>query len=157
MKTGIFYYSKTGKNKKLVEMLNRNGDFEVEEIIDNKNRNGVVGFMKSGFEAITKRLTKIENLKLNPDNFEHIIIGTPVWAGNLTPAIRTFLVRFKDSIKSYSVISTSGFGEKNKKILSDFEKILQKKPKATLFISENELGKEDLNDKIDSFLKVIMK
>lgn len=98
MKSVIFYYSKTGKNKKLVEMLNRNGDFEVEEIIDNKNRNGVIGFMRSGFEAITKRLTKIENLKLNPDNFEHIIIGTPVWAGNLTPAIRTFLVRDRKSV-----------------------------------------------------------
>lgn len=155
MKKGIFYYSKTGKNKILVNMLNQKGNFEIEEIIDEKDRNGIIGFLKSGFDAITKKLTKIENIKLNPDEFDHIIIGTPIWAGNMTPAIRTFLTKFNGSIKSYSVISVSGFGEKNFKVINDFVKILGSKPKSFLFVSENELKGKTIEDKINKFLSEI--
>jgi hypothetical protein len=155
MRKGIFYYSKTGKNKILVDMLNQKGNFEIEEIIDKKNRKGIIGFVKSGFDAITKKLTEIENIKLNPDVFDHIIIGTPIWAGNITPAIRTFLKKFNGSIKNYSVISVSGFGEKNLKVINDFVKILGSKPKSVLFVSENELKEKIIEEKINKFLSEI--
>lgn len=157
MKIGIFYYSRTGKNRNLVNLINKKSNFEVEEIIDKKNRNGVIGFILSGYDAFKKWLTEINDLKLNPSDFDHTIIVTPVWAGNITPAIRTFLVKYKESIKNYSVISVSAFGEKNSKIIVDFEEILNKKPRLTLFLSEKDLKKEDFNGKVDNFLANIQK
>lgn len=157
MKIGIFYYSKTGKNKELANILSKKSNSEMEEIVDKKNRNGILGFLRSGFDAFTKKLTEINNLKLDPSNFDHIIIGTPVWAGNITPAIRTFLIKYKESIKNYSVISVSAFGEKNLKIVNDLEKILNKKPNLTLFLSEKDLKKGDINSKIENFVEGLIK
>lgn len=157
MKGIVVYYSKTGNNRKIGEVLKEKLNFASEEIIDKKRREGIFGFIISGYDALFKRLTQIENLKQDIENFDHIIIGTPVWAGNITPAIRTFLVNYKDKIKNYSVFSVSGFGEKNIKILDDFENIVGFKPKVFMFIKDDELKNNQFEDKINKFIENILK
>lgn len=157
MKGIIVYYSKTGNNKKLGEILKEKLNFTSEEIIDKKRREGILGFIVSGYDALFKRLTQIENLKQDIENFEHIIIGTPVWAGNITPAIRTFLVENKDKIKNYSVFSVSVYGEKNIKILNDFENIIGFKPKVFMFIKDDDLKNNKFEDKVNKFIENILK
>lgn len=157
MKGIVVYYSKTGNNKKLGEIIKEKLNFTSEEIIDKKRREGVFGFIISGYDALFKRLTQIEKLKQDIENFEHIIIGTPIWAGNITPAIRTFLVENKDKIKNYSVYSVSGFGEKNIKILDEFEKIIGFKPKVFMFVKDDDLRNNQFEDKINKFIENVLK
>lgn len=153
----ILYYSKTGNNKKLGEILKEKLNFSLEEIIDKKRRDGFFGFIISGYDAFTKRLTKIEDLNSKIDNFDHVVIGTPIWAGNITPAIRTLLIQNKDKIKSYSIYSVSAYGEKNSKIINDFVKIIGFEPKSYIFIKDIELKKNLIEDKINKFVEVILK
>lgn len=157
MKGIVVYYSKTGNNRKIGEVLKEKLNFASEEIIDKKRREGIFGFIISGYDALFKRLTQIENLKQDIENFEHIIIGTPVWAGNITPATRTFLVNYKNKIKNYSVFSVSVFGEKNIKILDDFENIVGFKPKVFMFIKDDDLKNNQFEDKINKFIENILK
>ncbi|MDI6860493.1 MAG: hypothetical protein QMD25_00545 [Caldisericia bacterium] len=157
MKGIILYYSRTGNNKKLAKILKEKLSFSLEEIIDRKRRDGIIGFIISGYDALTKKLTKIEKLNSNIENFEHIVIGTPIWAGNITPAIRTFLLENKDKIRSYSVYSVSEFGEKNLKILDDFEKIIGFKAKSYLFLKDSELEKNIFENKVNKFIDNILK
>lgn len=153
----ILYYSKTGNNRKLGEILKEKLNFSVEEIIDKKRREGVLGFIVSGYDSLTKRLTQIEKIKSNIESFDHIIIGTPIWAGNITPAIRTFLVENKNKIKSYSIFSVSELGKKNSKILNDIEKIVGFKPKSYVFIKNVELKKNLVEEKINRFVENVLK
>ncbi len=157
MKGIVVYYSKTGNNRKIGDVLKEKLNFASEEIIDKKRREGIFGFIISGYDALFKRLTQIENLKQDIENFEHIIIGTPIWAGNITPAIRAFLVNYKDKIKNYSVFSVSVFGEKNIKILDDFENIVGFKPKVFMFIKDDDLKNNQFEDKINKFIENILK
>lgn len=157
MKGLIVYYSKTGKNETLAKILSEKTNYEIEKIIDKKRRSGVFGFILSGYEALTEKLTKIENLNKKISDYEHILVGTPVWAGKITPAIRTFIVKYGKEISSYSIFSVSGFGEKNSKILYDFIKILGKEPKSTLFVKDKDLEFLENSEKFISFVENIKK
>ncbi len=153
----IVYYSKTGKNETLAKFLSEKLDFEIEKVVDKKRRSGVLGFILSGYEALTEKLTEIEKINKNLKDFDHILIGTPVWAGKITPAIRTFIVKYGKEISSYSIFSVSVFGEKNSKILYDFIKILGKEPKSTLFVKDKELDFLENSEKFISFVENIKK
>ncbi|MCX8094990.1 MAG: flavodoxin domain-containing protein [Caldisericia bacterium] len=153
----IIYYSKTGNNERIANYLKEKLNFQIEKIIDKKKREGVIGFIISGFDALTKKLTQIEKLNNNLENFDHIIIGTPIWAGNITPAIRTFIMEYKDKIKSYSIFSVSGLGEKNSKVLKDLEELIGYRSKNFIFLKESELSKNLYEDKLKRFIEELEK
>lgn len=153
MKKLIVYYSRTGKNRKIAEEIHKKIGGDIEEIIDLVNRKGFIGILRGGKDAFLKRKTKIKPPEKDPSGYDFLVIGTPVWAGNITPAIRTYLMENKEKIKKLFLFSVSGFGEKNRKISSVVESITGKKPVLNLFISEKEIGDKRYNEKIEKFIK----
>ena len=92
MKILVIHYSKTGNTKYVAQKIAEQLNAELSEITDKKNRKGKLNFLKSGYESIREKLTEIEVSK-KIDNYNFVIIGSPVWAGKIPPAIRTFLVK----------------------------------------------------------------
>jgi multimeric flavodoxin WrbA len=41
-------------------------------------------------------------MKKNPAGYDLVIFGSPIWAGNIAPAIRTYINQYGDSIGSTS-------------------------------------------------------
>src|SRR3989338_8550287 len=103
MKALIVYYSRTGTTKKVAEELADRLKADKEEIIDKKNRKGPIGYMIAGKDAMRKKLTKINELKKNPENYDLLVIGTPIWAFTMVPAIRTFLIKIKNYNKKIAL------------------------------------------------------
>ncbi len=88
MKTLVVYYSRTGTTKKAAEIAAKELNADMEEIVDEIKRKGILGYIKSGSHALRKKLTKIEKLEKDAKDYDLIIIGSPVWANNMPPAIR---------------------------------------------------------------------
>jgi len=151
----IVYYSRTGKNKKIARLIKGKIGGDIEEIVDLRNRKGFIGWLRSGMDASLNRKTKINDTINNPSNYDSIILGTPVWAGKITPAIRTYLLEYKNEINDYFIFSVSGFGEKNKKISAIISSILVKESSGELFISDKELKTGKYMDKFTIFIKMI--
>ena len=115
VKTLIIYYSRTGTTKKIgdaiVSVLNHKvgeedeDNCDTEEIIDTKNRSGAIGYLMAGKDATLKSTTKIEEVKKNPAVYDAVIIGTPVWAWNMSAAIRTYLVENKENLEKVPKIA----------------------------------------------------
>ncbi len=115
MKILISFYSRTGTTRKVAEvmknaLIEKDVEVKIEEIIDKKNRDGKIGYIIAGKNALMKKKTKIEEVSYHPENFDILIIGTPVWAGNITPAIRTYLEKYKDEIDLAVFFCTHGGG-----------------------------------------------
>jgi hypothetical protein len=68
-------------------------------------------------------------------------VGTPVWAANSTPAVNTYLKKFKDEFKTVAIFSTSGSTPIGKTVNS-LEKILDKKVKYFAGWNSDELKDE---------------
>jgi flavodoxin len=90
MKTLVAYYSRTGHTKFISEKIAQLLGADLCEIIDKKKREGKLGFLSGGNDALREKLTDIEVSK-QVEGYDLVIIGTPVWAGKITPAIRKFM------------------------------------------------------------------
>lgn len=91
LKALVVFYSRTGNTKKVAESFAKKFNAEIEEIVDLKKRKGIIGYLRSGKDAFLKMCTKIMKIINNPQDYDIIIIGTPVWALAVTPAIRAYL------------------------------------------------------------------
>lgn len=56
-----------------------------------KNRQGIRGWLSAGKDATKGSETQIAQTKRTPTDCALIIIAQPIWNGNPTPAIRTYL------------------------------------------------------------------
>jgi menaquinone-dependent protoporphyrinogen IX oxidase len=93
MKTLVAYYSRTGTNKTIAENLAINLGADLDEIVDQKKRSGPIGWLGAGRAAVSHKTTEIST-KLDPGDYDTIILGSPIWAGNMNPALRTYLERY---------------------------------------------------------------
>jgi flavodoxin len=108
MKSLVVYYSRTGKTKFVAETIAAELGSETEEIIDLKNREGKLGWMSATQDASRGKETHIAPTNKTPKDYDLLIIGTPVWAFNTTPAIRTYIKNNDLSGKKVALFFTLG-------------------------------------------------
>ena len=75
MKTLVVYYSRSGNTKKIAEEISSKLKCEIEEIVDSKNRKGMLGWIISAIDAHSK-LTTIGEIIKDPTKYDLIVIGT---------------------------------------------------------------------------------
>jgi menaquinone-dependent protoporphyrinogen IX oxidase len=105
--TLVVYFSNTGVTRKLAREIANIYDCDLEEIHEPTPRNnGFRGFAFSGFQAFAKTLPEIEDLVHKPSDYEHTVVGTPVWVGHMSSPIRSFLYHHGSQIKKASFFTT---------------------------------------------------
>jgi len=132
MKTLVTFYSRTGNTRKIGEKIAATLRADMDEIIDKKNRKGIIGWISGGRDSFRKKYTEIE-AKKDPSKYDLAVVGTPIWTGSATPAIRTYLSRNK--FNKIAFFCSCG-GSKGKSF-DEMEK-LSKKPVAVLVLRQSE-------------------
>ena len=108
MATLIIYYSRTGNTKHIAEMLAKELNADTEALVDKADRKGIIGYFKAGFQASKGRQTDIENLQKDLNNYDTLVIGQPVWAWTMVPAIRALLTRHTIDKHKVALFCTMG-------------------------------------------------
>jgi len=149
----VVYYSRTGHNQLVAEALANKFNADLERLIDRKKRTGLFAFFIAGKDANTKQIGNIEPLKLNPKDYDTILIGGPAWNGHITPAVRAFLVRNDLSGKKIGLFGSCHFigVEDALKEAAGLIYGAGNKKFPTLALKEEELKQETLTKKIDAF------
>lgn len=156
MQTLVIYYSRTGNTRFVAEKIAEHLSADICEVIDKKNRKGRLAFVKGGYESLRKKLTKIE-VSRTIDNYDLIIIGSPVWADGITPAIRTFIKKNDFSNKQIACFMTLK-GDNPKKALENMkEAILPQIPLSELGITDDLKNRKESEQQIINWCKVIQK
>ena len=138
MKTLVVYYSKTGLTKKIGDSVADLLKAETEEIVDLTDRSGFWGWLFGGRDAFRKKTTKISTPGKDPAAYDLVIIGSPIWAGNITPAVRTYLLENAKKLLNNVAFYCSKGGTPGKKFFAEMEKLSGKKPLARLDIKRGE-------------------
>jgi len=156
LKSLVVYYSRTGNTKLVAEKIAKNLNADLCEILDKKNRSGKLVFLTGGYAALREKLTAIEVTK-SIDDYEFIIIGSPIWAGKITPAIRTFVSKNNFSKKKLALFITLG-GNKTGKPLSNFKKAIEPHiPIAEFALADDLKNLEDVEEKIEYWCNELLK
>lgn len=92
-KTMILYYSYEGSTKKIAEYLAEYMKLDIERIkpVKEMKTKGFGKFIWGGGQVVMKRKPEIEKLKVNIDEYDQVLIGSPIWAGTFAPPIYTLL------------------------------------------------------------------
>ena len=158
MSTLISYYSRTGLTKHVAKLIAKKlKDADIDRIHDKKDRSGADGYLIAGKDAALKQVTAIEYL-LNPVSYDVVIIGGPVWAFTLTPAVRTFILNNLECLKTKKVLffatQTSNGAEGKFKAMKGLGII----PVTTMILNAKDIKNEEvLHKKIDEFVSVLEK
>jgi len=154
MKTLVIYYSRTGMTKKLAENIAAELGADIEELIDKDKRKGALGYLKSGKEAMQKKLAVIEDLRYNPAEYDLVILGTPTWAYAMACALRTYLTDHKGEIKqaAFFATNTSDGGDK---AIAQMEALSGLKARARLVLTSKEVLKNDYQNKLTEFISLV--
>ncbi|MBN2458884.1 NAD(P)H-dependent oxidoreductase [Candidatus Woesearchaeota archaeon] len=104
----VVFYSRTGITRKVANAIAQELQAELEELVDKKSRKGIMGWLSGGRDAMKKILTELEPLEKDLSEYEIIVIGTPIWAGNMAPAARTFLSQNRGKLKKVAFFHTRG-------------------------------------------------
>lgn len=147
----LVYYSRTGTTKKVAEKICKLAGCDVEEIVDTKDRSGVVGYLVSGKDATLKKLTQLKETIKNPNEYDLVIIGTPVWAFTMSTPIRAYITDNKDKLKNVAFFCTQGSSGSDG-TFKDMEKLCELKPTALLELKTKEVIKGECDGKVEEFV-----
>jgi flavodoxin len=154
----VVYYSRDGHTQKVAQVLLKRFNADGEQLIDKKKRIGLIGASSAGKDAIAKKSTSIEPLKKNPLDYDIILIGTPSWFGNPTPAVRTFVKLYSLKGKKIGVFGTAHMTGIEACLFQLAELITRDAPAVipVLALRHNDLEEPVLKDKVEAFYKKIM-
>ncbi|MCK5029766.1 MAG: hypothetical protein KAR57_09025 [Bacteroidales bacterium] len=104
----VIYYSNNGSNRYLAKKIAKNLNCEIEEI---KPRLNVHFFLLFGLSIGNKKL------KNNIADYDRIILCGPIWMGKFIAPLKSFVKKYKKSIKEliFTTCCGSSFEMKEKK------------------------------------------
>ena len=126
----IIYFSRTGRTRKVAKAIQEATGFDLEEIKEKTGRDGTLGWLKSGMESTRRMLPQIKPLTHDPSQYDIVIIGTPIWASNMSSPIRAFITEYKNKINKIALFCT-GDGVDPKKVFIPISELLGKERMAT--------------------------
>lgn len=137
MRQIFIYYSATGNGDVVANYLKENG-VEIRKVkaIDKLPKSKFLKIMTGGFLAGINYKAKLIDFNSNIDDYDQIIIGSPIWNGKLSCPINTVLetLNLEDRNVKFILYSGSGEAPKTVKMLNerydDPKIIILKEPKS---------------------------
>ena len=150
MKTLVVFYSRTGTTKKVGEALAAKLGADIEEIKDTVNRSGAKGYLLSGRDAMRRKLTTLEPQSKNAFEYDLVVIGTPIWAWNMSAPIRTYVTEQKNNFKNVAFFCTMG-GSGEVGTFSEMAEVIGKQPLGTLALKTVQVVKNEFIEELENF------
>jgi flavodoxin len=146
MKVLTAYYSRSGNTERVAEKIATKMGADIDRIVDRKDRDRTFnGWLIAGKDASQKVETDIVHDK-DPEDYDLVIVGTPVWAWTMSPAVRTYLSQHK--FKRVAFFCT--YGALKGKTYTHMEE-LSKRPLGTLGMSAKKIDNVSTEKTIGEF------
>jgi flavodoxin len=157
MKTIVVYYSLDGNSRLVAERIKTTlgADALSLELVESIPKQGFAKMFHGGKQALFGDKPALKPYQLDVGKYELVILGGPVWAGSPAPALLSFLQQTKLSGKKVALFCCHG-GGKGK----TFSKLRDALSGNTIlgeidFANASKLDKQELNAKLDAWLKDI--
>lgn len=86
----VVYYSRSGKTRWVAEQIARTLGADLEEIREQKDRSGALGWLSGGRDAMKKTPAELVSTHTT-EGKRIVIVGMPVWAFQPPTAVRAYL------------------------------------------------------------------
>jgi len=137
MKSLVVFYSYDGNTKFIAKTIAQTVGADLLQLkpVGEKRWWGPLKYLFGGRQATLKLTPELEPFKPNPQDYDLIFIGTPVWAWNYTPAINSFLTNTKLTNKKIALFCSCG-GQPEKTLDKMTERLAGNKILGTIIFKE---------------------
>ena len=139
LKVLVVYYSRSGNTRRIARAIADAIPSEVEEIIDDRDRRGIVAYLRSGFEAWFARPVPLRESRHDPRQFDVVLIGTPIWNSSVSSPVRSWLTRHRDQLPEVAFFVTYG-GSGIQRVVRQLQELAARPPQAILALRERDLA-----------------
>ena len=115
MKKIFIYYSLTGNGDEVASFLGNKGfDVRKVETVKPMPKSFALSIIVGGFKALINYKDKLNNFDSNIDDYDELVIGSPIWNARFSSPINTVLneLNLKDKKLSFILYSGSGTSPK---------------------------------------------
>jgi len=106
--TLVLYYSRTGTTATIAKALANRLDADTREISCDRYTGGIFRYLLAGYDSVRGNLPEIEMAELAAEQYDLVLIGTPIWTSHPALPIRTFLDRKPELPARVAVFLTHG-------------------------------------------------
>lgn len=121
----IVYYSLEGNTEALVNAIQPIVNADVLKLSAKKeiNPKGFMKYVWGGRQAVMKKLPELMPYDVDLEQYDTIIVGTPVWASTISPPIRSFFTENRVTGKDIAFFCTHEGGPG--KTLENFKALMK--------------------------------
>lgn len=115
MRKLVVYYSFEGNTEYIANNIAEAVEADILKLVVDKEpqTHGFMKYIWGGKQVVTKEIPKLRAFDKNPQDYDLIFIGTPVWAFTYAPAISAFFENIKLEGKNIALFCSS-HGSKGK-------------------------------------------
>ena len=161
MTTAIVYYSMSGNTKYVANKIAERIEADIIRIDPVKAYpdKGAKKFIWGGKSAVMGEKPALHPYEFNVEKYDRIILGTPVWASNFAPPIRTFIKENPNIHGKKLAVFTCFSGGGADKAIEKMKKYIgiEKFEAELVLVDPKENMKAEDNEKIGVFCKRLKK
>jgi flavodoxin len=151
----VVYYSLQGNTARVARDIAARMDAECESIRDETHGTGFFGFLRAAIDALRGATANILPIFRDPASYTLTVIGTPVWVGRMTPAVRSYLQQNAGRFGRIAFFVTSGDTDVAR-LLPSLEAAAQIRAIASAGFNARELQDPATYEaKLDAFIKAL--
>jgi flavodoxin len=150
----VVYFSRSGYTRRIAEQIARNAAADCEAIRERRSRHGLLGYWRSAHQALRATAVDIEPGVLDPRKYALVVLGTPVWAGNVSAPMRAYIAKHRDDFTRVALFCTQG-GSGAPKVLQKMTALCDQVPAATAFFNDAEIDAGGHAGKLESFVAAL--
>jgi len=162
VKTLVVWYSNSGTTALVAERIARELGADLEAIAEVKVRPRLVidgqpspeggrAMPAASFAAMLGLGSAICDCRMDPSQYDLVVIGTPVWVRALTPAVRSYLKRHRKSLPRVAFFCTGGEPEKAR-VFGQMRRLARKDPVATLVVKSEDARSDACSGAVEQFV-----
>ncbi|HET9863172.1 MAG TPA: hypothetical protein VFP37_06995 [Steroidobacteraceae bacterium] len=104
----VVYFSLSGNTTRVARELAMRLDADLEQIRESVQRRGLFGYLRAVWDALRANPVQLIHTPANAGDYALTLVGTPIWAGRITPAARAYLASIRDQVHDIAFFTTSG-------------------------------------------------
>jgi flavodoxin len=150
----VVFYSRSGITRQIAHDIARRCGADIEELHDVRSRNGLWGYLRSAREAIRKLPVEIRPPVKDARDYDVVVIGTPVWAGQVSSPVRAYVAGLTAPLKHTGFFCTMG-GSGDQAVFTELARITNSSPLSAVALTDRDIARRRYDDRLDTFTHAI--
>ena len=151
LRTLIVYYSRTGFTATIARALANRLDADTREIDCERYTGGILRYLLAGYESVRGKLPEIEITEFAAEQYDLVLIGTPIWTSYPALPVRTFLNRKPDLPARVAVFLTHGGHSPAQTCIDELAELLPVPVEASLTFNSAQVSAGKFADDVSDF------